>query len=90
MKTDERYNGWKNWETWNLKLWLDNDYGNYQKYVTWLKSLPEAPTQKQCFEFVDGLYRRGVTPDFPSMDGDIKLIDWGEIHEAMVTEWGTK
>jgi hypothetical protein len=23
----DRYNGWTNYETWNLKLWLDNDQG---------------------------------------------------------------
>ena len=23
------YNGWYNYETWNLKLWLDNDQGTY-------------------------------------------------------------
>jgi len=23
----ERYNGWTNYETWNLKLWIDNDQG---------------------------------------------------------------
>ena len=29
MKTDtaekKTYNGWTNYETWNVKLWLDND-----------------------------------------------------------------
>ena len=23
------YNGWKNYETWNVALWLDNDSGSY-------------------------------------------------------------
>jgi hypothetical protein len=23
------YNGWTNYETWDVKLWLDNDYGLY-------------------------------------------------------------
>ena len=23
------YNGWKNYETWAIALWLDNDYGTY-------------------------------------------------------------
>lgn len=25
METDTTYNGWKNYETWNVVLWLDND-----------------------------------------------------------------
>ena len=24
-----KYNGWKNWETWNVALCINNDYGNY-------------------------------------------------------------
>lgn len=27
--TDNRYNGWTNYETWNLALWLGNDEGSY-------------------------------------------------------------
>ena len=29
METDTTYNGWKNYETWNVILWLDNDEGLY-------------------------------------------------------------
>jgi len=25
----EKYNGWANWDTWNLNLWLDNERRNY-------------------------------------------------------------
>lgn len=28
MSTDTTYNGWKNYETWNCKLWMDNDSGS--------------------------------------------------------------
>ena len=27
--SDTGYNGWKNYETWLIALWLDNDYGTY-------------------------------------------------------------
>lgn len=30
MSTDKRYNGWANYETWNVALWLDNDQGSHE------------------------------------------------------------
>jgi hypothetical protein len=27
------YNGWTNYETWNWKLWLDNDQGSYEYWL---------------------------------------------------------
>lgn len=27
MSDDKRYNGWQNYETWNVALWLNNDQG---------------------------------------------------------------
>jgi hypothetical protein len=29
IEKDTTYNGWKNYETWNVILWLDNDEGFY-------------------------------------------------------------
>ena len=28
---DRSYNGWSNYETWNFKLWLDNDEFSYKR-----------------------------------------------------------
>ena len=33
------YNGWYNYETWNLKLWLDNDQGTYNMVQDKAKAL---------------------------------------------------
>lgn len=29
----EKYNGWTNYETWNWKLWLDNEEGSYRHWT---------------------------------------------------------
>lgn len=28
MENSQKYNGWTNYETWNIKVWLDNDEGS--------------------------------------------------------------
>lgn len=33
MADDKRYNGWTNYETWNVKLWIDNEEGSYRSYT---------------------------------------------------------
>lgn len=30
MTADKTYNGWTNYETWNVKLWMDNERGSYE------------------------------------------------------------
>lgn len=31
-KEDKTYNGWTNYETWNVALWLDNDQGSQEHW----------------------------------------------------------
>ena len=33
--TDTEYNGWTNYETWNVALWIGNDEGLYQMARDW-------------------------------------------------------
>lgn len=32
MSEKKGYNGWSNYETWNVKLWMDNDEYSYRRY----------------------------------------------------------
>jgi hypothetical protein len=39
IEADKTYNGWTNYETWNYKLWIDNDAGSYNNYITQAKKI---------------------------------------------------
>ena len=34
-----KYNGWTNYETWNFKLWTDNDEPTYKKVQSLIKEV---------------------------------------------------
>lgn len=33
------YNGWKNYETWNVALWIDNDQSTYNMRSEWAQEI---------------------------------------------------
>ena len=34
---DREYSGWKNYASWNVMLWIDNDFPTYQAAVAFMK-----------------------------------------------------
>ena len=36
-KVDTTYNGWTNYETWNVSLYINNEYGIYMTALDWVK-----------------------------------------------------
>jgi len=43
MENENNYQGWKNYETWNCKLWLDNDAGLQDLQREWLETAKNTP-----------------------------------------------
>ena len=77
--TDTEYNGWTNYETWNVALWIGNDEGLYQMAREWrhhgYKSLSHM-----LIEFSP------ATPDGVKWDDD--NLNICELDEMMEELWG--
>lgn len=56
------YNGWKNRETWNVSLWLNNDYDMYLEAVEYMKKNWKAVNPYRRFIYSVGL-QNAVTGD---------------------------
>jgi len=53
---DISYNGWENYETWNVALWINNDQSLYN-------IAREAGDYEAFAEFMTDLFNRPCTPD---------------------------
>ena len=49
MSDDKRYNGWTNYETWNLALWLSNDSGSYDYWTEQAQDAYDSAEAERSF-----------------------------------------
>lgn len=85
----EKYNGYENFDTWNVNLWLTNDewaYNKVRNYLTFLASRqtdkpgPDLQDQKAGFgTFVRTQVFGGSTPDGVSLAPKDCKVNWSEI-----------
>jgi len=62
MSKDETYNGWKNYETWNVSLWLGNDEGLYLAMGEYVEESKGKSTYRGLMRFL-GFSGSMTTPD---------------------------
>jgi hypothetical protein len=48
--SDNKYNGWTNYETWVCKLWMDNDEGSQEHWREQAQWAYENPVKNQYME----------------------------------------
>tara|TARA_B100002019_G_C20930406_1_gene431850 strand:+ start:62 stop:382 length:321 start_codon:yes stop_codon:yes gene_type:complete len=52
---NKTYNGWYNWETWCVNLWMDNDQGSHEMWREVARESIDADEGTNWFYFEDRL-----------------------------------
>ena len=90
------YNGWTHYETWNYKLWLDNDEKGYNLIQSLVKSVIKTEREKnQVFKMSELLKVECMNnePNLkPSIYSDVlgaslKEVNFHEIAEAYIEDY---
>ena len=90
------YNGWTNYETWNVALWLGNEPGTYED-VRVITRRTINKYGKECeYHLADELkgYVEDMMPDLgASMAADLlgaalSEVNWQEIAESYIEDFG--
>ena len=86
--SDNTYNGWKNYETWNFKLWIDNNQTLHNIVNNGVKDMVNKKYQLIWLENVadEIVGHPDLCPDLKKSDRD--KIDFEEILEAMLEDMG--
>ena len=80
-KTIMSYQGWANYETWNVALWFGNDEPLYRTVIDRLREDGKFKTGEDVAQFVIELLPTG-TPDFDENPARYLKVKWGEIKRA--------
>jgi len=67
-----RYEGWRNFETWNVVLWIDNEFAWYQARLA-----ASPTTAAECRAFALEIFGSPITPD----GAKFSRVDWSEVAE---------
>lgn len=101
MSEAKTYNGWTNYETWNVKLWMDNEQGSYNYWTATAQECyddaeaDDTFTRKEraAFDLADRLKseHEEAMPEVSGMWADLLSaalsdVNWHEIAENMLDD----
>jgi hypothetical protein len=81
-KKDTTYNGWKNYQTWNVSLWINNDEGLYNSAVEYVRDRKKQNKKVVYKNFIEYMGLTGErTPDNISYSGS--RLDYKSLSEML-------
>jgi hypothetical protein len=79
VRTKQRYNGWTNYATWNVFLWIGNDEGLHRLACDITRKNRKAPYA----ELVKTLESMGVEKTGDGVRYDSRLVSRREVNNAL-------
>jgi hypothetical protein len=78
--SDTTYEGWKNYDTWNVALWINNDEPLYRKAVAFMQDNPDRENPYIGF-LLNNYMTHLVTPD--SIEWISEKLDFDALNDMM-------
>ena len=95
---DAKYNGWTNYETWNVALWIDNEEGSYNHWREQAREALEAKdndkddaisllSDQLANEIKEGNPLAGENNMYSDiLSANLSAVDWYEIASNWIDE----
>ncbi len=92
---DKRYNGWANYETWLVALWMDNDYGTVDHWNEVAEELWDEDDPHKSQRLLANRMKDEITEHMPDLKGlyadmlnaAFAEVDWDEIASHYLGEF---
>ena len=86
--SDNKYNGWTNYETWNVKLWMDNDEGEYDYWNE--RAEDNRESAYNLSQELKEYYQEGM-PEVTGTYADLlqaalDSVNWYEIAKSLISD----